>query len=130
MRGRASEPRVRGAERASASNRRVATRAQAHATTRLPERPMVRARSADRATSAQLTVAPAKSLHPRRAGAGAPAPFVAEHLRYPPPSPNRPRMNPARATIRPMIRPEIDLAVDWAAAEGWNPGLADAACFR
>ena len=39
-------------------------------------------------------------------------------------------MNPARATIRPMIRPEIDLAVDWAAAEGWNPGLADAACFR
>jgi len=25
--------------------------------------------------------------------------------------------------------PEIALAVDWAAAEGWNPGRADAACF-
>jgi hypothetical protein len=28
------------------------------------------------------------------------------------------------------MRPdEIGLALDWAAAEGWNPGLADAACF-
>jgi GNAT superfamily N-acetyltransferase len=28
------------------------------------------------------------------------------------------------------MRPdEVALAVDWAAAEGWNPGLADAACF-
>jgi GNAT superfamily N-acetyltransferase len=28
------------------------------------------------------------------------------------------------------LRPdEVPLAVDWAAAEGWNPGLADAACF-
>src|SRR5262245_12237040 len=28
------------------------------------------------------------------------------------------------------MRPdEIALAADWAAAEGWNPGLADAACF-
>ncbi|KWV60950.1 GCN5 family acetyltransferase [Bradyrhizobium macuxiense] len=32
-------------------------------------------------------------------------------------------------TIRPMQPDEITLAVDWAAAEGWNPGLADAACF-
>ncbi|MBR0697167.1 GNAT family N-acetyltransferase [Bradyrhizobium lablabi] len=31
--------------------------------------------------------------------------------------------------IRPMRPDEIPLAVDWAAAEGWNPGLADAACF-
>ena len=31
--------------------------------------------------------------------------------------------------IRVMTRPEVDLAVDWAAAEGWNPGLADAECF-
>jgi hypothetical protein len=31
--------------------------------------------------------------------------------------------------IRPMRRHEIALAVDWAAAEGWNPGVADAACF-
>jgi hypothetical protein len=28
-----------------------------------------------------------------------------------------------------MSRSEIDMAVDWAAAEGWNPGLEDAECF-
>src|SRR5689334_7927998 len=33
-------------------------------------------------------------------------------------------------TIRCMSRVELDLAVDWAAAEGWNPGLADAAAFH
>ena len=28
------------------------------------------------------------------------------------------------------MRPDdIAIAIDWAAAEGWNPGLADAACF-
>ena len=32
-------------------------------------------------------------------------------------------------TIRHMQPNEIALAVDWAAAEGWNPGLTDAACF-
>jgi GNAT superfamily N-acetyltransferase len=32
-------------------------------------------------------------------------------------------------TIRPMRPDEISLAVDWAAAEGWNPGLSDDACF-
>jgi len=32
-------------------------------------------------------------------------------------------------TIRPMRAHEIPLALDWAAAEGWNPGLCDAACF-
>jgi GNAT superfamily N-acetyltransferase len=32
-------------------------------------------------------------------------------------------------SIRTMRREEISLAVDWAAAEGWNPGLSDAACF-
>jgi GNAT superfamily N-acetyltransferase len=31
--------------------------------------------------------------------------------------------------IRPMRAGEIALGVDWAAAEGWNPGLNDAACF-
>src|SRR5689334_4220166 len=31
--------------------------------------------------------------------------------------------------IRSMRPDEIALASDWAAAEGWNPGLADAACF-
>ncbi len=32
-------------------------------------------------------------------------------------------------TIRTMTRQEIDMAIDWAAAEGWNPGLYDADCF-
>jgi len=32
-------------------------------------------------------------------------------------------------TIRPMRQDEISLAVEWAAGEGWNPGLADDACF-
>jgi GNAT superfamily N-acetyltransferase len=31
--------------------------------------------------------------------------------------------------IRAMRPDEISLAADWAAAEGWNPGHADAACF-
>ncbi|HEV2156760.1 GNAT family N-acetyltransferase [Bradyrhizobium sp.] len=31
--------------------------------------------------------------------------------------------------IRNLRPEEISLAVDWAAAEGWNPGLRDAACF-
>jgi GNAT superfamily N-acetyltransferase len=31
--------------------------------------------------------------------------------------------------IRPMRADEISIAVNWAAAEGWNPGLTDAACF-
>jgi GNAT superfamily N-acetyltransferase len=31
--------------------------------------------------------------------------------------------------IRVMRPDEISTAVDWAAAEGWNPGLADAPCF-
>jgi GNAT superfamily N-acetyltransferase len=34
-----------------------------------------------------------------------------------------------RLFVRTMRPDEISLAVDWAAAEGWNPGLADAACF-
>lgn len=31
--------------------------------------------------------------------------------------------------IRPLAPAEVDIAVDWAAREGWNPGLADAAAF-
>jgi hypothetical protein len=31
--------------------------------------------------------------------------------------------------IRPLAPAEVGLAVDWAAAEGWNPGLNDAATF-
>ncbi len=33
-------------------------------------------------------------------------------------------------TIRPMSRSELDLGIDWAAAEGWNPGLHDADSFH
>jgi len=31
--------------------------------------------------------------------------------------------------IRNMTRRELDIAVEWAANEGWNPGLYDADCF-
>jgi ribosomal protein S18 acetylase RimI-like enzyme len=31
--------------------------------------------------------------------------------------------------IRTMTRQEVDLAIEWAANEGWNPGIHDAACF-
>jgi GNAT superfamily N-acetyltransferase len=31
--------------------------------------------------------------------------------------------------VRTMRPDEVSIAVDWAAAEGWNPGLADEACF-
>lgn len=36
---------------------------------------------------------------------------------------------PAEPSIRALNTAEIGLAVEWAAAEGWNPGLSDAACF-
>jgi len=39
-------------------------------------------------------------------------------------------MQDGNCTIRTMTRREIDIAVDWAAAEGWNPGLHDADCFH
>ena len=32
-------------------------------------------------------------------------------------------------TIKPMTREDLAVALDWAAAEGWNPGLHDADCF-
>lgn len=31
--------------------------------------------------------------------------------------------------IRPLTREEVDVAVDWADNEGWNPGLHDAGVF-
>src|SRR4051794_1902734 len=43
------------------------------------------------------------------------------------PSVRSPAMNDL--SIRPMRPDEISVAVNWAAAEGWNPGFADAACF-
>lgn len=33
-------------------------------------------------------------------------------------------------TVRNMRRDEVDLAVEWAAREGWNPGLRDAEVFH
>jgi len=39
-----------------------------------------------------------------------------------------PSTDPAFA-VRRMIRGEVDLALEWAAAEGWNPGKHDAHCF-
>ncbi len=39
-------------------------------------------------------------------------------------------MNLEDVVIRRMSRAEIGLALDWAAAEGWNPGLNDAESFH
>jgi GNAT superfamily N-acetyltransferase len=39
-------------------------------------------------------------------------------------------MNPDTLTVRVMERADLDRTIDWAAAEGWNPGLNDAECFR
>ncbi|GLZ87628.1 N-acetyltransferase GCN5 [Metapseudomonas resinovorans] len=36
---------------------------------------------------------------------------------------------PIPLVIRNMLRPELDELVDWAAREGWNPGLHDAELF-
>lgn len=36
---------------------------------------------------------------------------------------------PQTFNIRVMTRSDVDLAVEWAAQEGWNPGLHDADCF-
>jgi ribosomal protein S18 acetylase RimI-like enzyme len=38
-------------------------------------------------------------------------------------------MNLQSLVIRNMSEHELKLALDWAAAEGWNPGLNDAKCF-
>jgi hypothetical protein len=31
--------------------------------------------------------------------------------------------------IETMLFSEVEATIDWAAREGWNPGLNDAACF-
>lgn len=31
--------------------------------------------------------------------------------------------------IRSMNRKEVDIAIEWAAKEGWNPGIHDADCY-
>lgn len=33
-------------------------------------------------------------------------------------------------TIRAMTRQEVNIAIEWAVAEGWNPGIGDAECFH
>lgn len=37
---------------------------------------------------------------------------------------------PGKIEIRPMTLAEVELAIEWATLEGWNPGLADAIPFR
>jgi hypothetical protein len=39
-------------------------------------------------------------------------------------------MIPADGTVRTLTPAEVGTLVEWAAAEGWNPGLADAEAFR
>jgi len=39
-------------------------------------------------------------------------------------------MQAERLEIRQMRRDELEMALDWAAAEGWNPGWHDADCFH
>lgn len=41
----------------------------------------------------------------------------------------KPVMTKNNYTIRTMTRREVGIAIDWAAAEGWNPGLYDADSF-
>jgi hypothetical protein len=36
----------------------------------------------------------------------------------------------AATVVRALSRQELDLVLDWAAAEGWNPGIEDADCFH
>ncbi|MDO6708682.1 GNAT family N-acetyltransferase [Photobacterium sp. 1_MG-2023] len=38
-------------------------------------------------------------------------------------------MNSTAFTIRPMRRDEVEIALTWAAQEGWNPGQHDALCY-
>jgi GNAT superfamily N-acetyltransferase len=39
-------------------------------------------------------------------------------------------LDPDNLTIRVMDRAALDQAMEWAAAEGWNPGLNDPDCFQ
>ncbi len=38
-------------------------------------------------------------------------------------------MNKSQYTIRAMNRDKLNIAIEWAAQEGWNPGIYDADCF-
>ncbi len=37
--------------------------------------------------------------------------------------------NKQKITIEQMTRQEVDIAIEWAQKEGWNPGIHDAECF-
>ncbi|MFZ4532702.1 MAG: GNAT family N-acetyltransferase [Alsobacter sp.] len=39
-------------------------------------------------------------------------------------------LEPASIEVRTMTATDMAIALDWAAAEGWNPGLSDADAFR
>jgi hypothetical protein len=39
-------------------------------------------------------------------------------------------MTDARLTLRTLTLPEVAMLIEWAAGEGWNPGLHDAAAFH
>jgi hypothetical protein len=39
-------------------------------------------------------------------------------------------MNATNVAVRTLDAAEVETLVAWAALEGWNPGIADAACFR
>jgi ribosomal protein S18 acetylase RimI-like enzyme len=41
----------------------------------------------------------------------------------------KPSMHPKHLQIRRMTRADLDVAIEWAATEGWNPGINDAECF-
>ena len=43
--------------------------------------------------------------------------------------PNSLYVPPPGLTVRPATREEFATAIDWAAAEGWNPGLDDLEAF-
>src|SRR3984893_19216922 len=53
--------------------------------------------------------------------------LTGDNLGFMSPFVRSPNMN--NLSIRTMRPDEISIAVNWAAAEGWNPGLADDACF-
>jgi GNAT superfamily N-acetyltransferase len=42
----------------------------------------------------------------------------------------REMQEPSGLQIRNMTCDDVDLALAWAAREGWNPGIADAECFH
>ena len=42
---------------------------------------------------------------------------------------HEPPKSKPEVTIEHMTRSEVDVAIEWARKEGWNPGVHDAECF-